>query len=130
MDGTTPLLVRRLSRGQLIAFDCVIAVGVSLAFLSSPGQSEAHPAVRLAVGCALGLPLAVRRLWPRAVLCGVLAVALAAAVFQVLRMPHLAPACALYVVALTGREIRWLPTAGVAGLTALALAGLLVAPVT
>ncbi|WP_214412383.1 sensor histidine kinase [Sphaerisporangium fuscum] len=129
MDDTSPLLVRRLSRGQLVAFDCLMAWGISLAFLTSSAPAQTPPWVRPAVALGLGLPLAVRRLRPRTVFCGVLAVALVATVFHVVRMPYLAPACALYTVALTGREIAGLPTAWVAALTAFVLTGLLVAPV-
>ncbi|WP_283136320.1 sensor histidine kinase [Rhizohabitans arisaemae] len=130
MKTTSSVLVQRLSRGQLVVFDCLMASGVALTFLASPGDVEADPGVRLAVAFGLGLPLAVRRLWPRTVYCVVLAVALIATTFPLVRMPYLAPAFALYTVALTGREIRWLPTPGVAALTAFVLAGLLVIPVS
>jgi signal transduction histidine kinase len=119
-----PLFDRRLSRGQLIALDCLAGWGISLTFLTLAVHSDVPAWVRFAVPLGLGLPLAVRRLWPRSVFCVVLVFAVVAVAFHVVRAPYLAPAYALYVVARTRRESRRLLTALIAGLTVAVMAGL------
>jgi signal transduction histidine kinase len=129
MNATSSLLVRRLSRGQLIVFDCLIGWGFCLAFLSSSAQATAPAAVRITFAFGLGLPLAVRRLWPRTVSSAVLGLSVVATIWPVVPMPLLAPAWALYVVALRERGCWRPPTSLIAGLTGFVLAWLLVVPV-
>ena len=63
---------------------------------------------------ALGVPLAVRRRWPRPVLGFVLAWGTVVALFLgVLAEPIAAATFALYTVALTQPRIRWVPTRGI-----------------
>ncbi|GAA5027301.1 sensor histidine kinase [Actinopolymorpha pittospori] len=63
---------------------------------------------------ALGVPLAVRRRWPRAVLGLILAWGTVVALFLgVLAEPIAAVTFALYTVALTAPRIRWIPTRGI-----------------
>ncbi|MGW5366003.1 sensor histidine kinase [Actinopolymorpha pittospori] len=63
---------------------------------------------------ALGVPLAVRRRWPRAVLGLVLAWGTVVALYLgVLAEPIAAATFALYTVALTAPRIRWMPTRGI-----------------
>lgn len=66
------------------------------------------------LAAAMGLPLAVRRRWPRQVFLGVLALALLSFALGILGDPFLAPAFALYIVALTERRPRWEPTLWIA----------------
>ncbi|WP_285780413.1 sensor histidine kinase [Microtetraspora sp. NBRC 13810] len=95
------LFTRRLSRGQLVAFDCLAGAGVVIGFAPAAADSAVPGWAKVAVPLGLGLPLAVRRLWPRSVFCVVLGIALVAVVLQMMRAPYLAPAYALYAVAIS-----------------------------
>jgi signal transduction histidine kinase len=62
----------------------------------------------------MGLPLMLRRRWPRQVFLGVFSVAILAFALGVLGDPFMAPAFALYMVALTERRPSWEPTLWIA----------------
>ncbi|WP_084965498.1 sensor histidine kinase [Thermoactinospora rubra] len=108
------MFTTRLTRSQLIALDCVAAVAFSLVLSTSTGG--------WAPAAALGLPLAVRRVWPRAVFAIVLAAAVPAMALHLVDYAFLAPAYALYVVALSERPRAPVTSLGIA---TLALMGLL-----
>ncbi len=70
MTAVTPsLLIRRLSRGQLLAIDGLLAAAAALLCwfaateIGESGWSEPEWASAV-IGIALGLPVAFRRLWP------------------------------------------------------------------
>ncbi|MBO8191057.1 sensor histidine kinase [Streptomyces oryzae] len=75
----------------------------------------------------MSLPLAVRRVWPRAVLLVVVAASAATSVLDVLLEPFLAVAFALYAVAVTsaraGRAARWAVGGGSALILLVLVAG-------
>ncbi|EPD94847.1 histidine kinase [Streptomyces albus] len=108
-----------LSRRQLIAWDAAAAAAFALfyALLAplQPGHAPS-PLLQVPVLLAMSLPLAVRRLWPRAVLVSVLVASAAGAVLDVVVEPLLAVAYALYPVAVTttrtGRTLRRVVVAG------------------
>ncbi|MFF9560725.1 histidine kinase [Streptomyces albus] len=108
-----------LSRRQLIAWDAAAAAAFALfyALLAplQPGHTPS-PLLQVPVLMAMSLPLAVRRLWPRAVLASVLVASAAGAVLDVVVEPLLAVAYALYPVAVTttrtGRTLRRVVVAG------------------
>ncbi|NUR89781.1 MAG: sensor histidine kinase [Nonomuraea sp.] len=83
--------------------------------------------VAFATPLALGVPLAVRRLWPRTVLWLVLAVGVAAGVLGVVEAPYLSPAFAAYLAALVERRDTRVPTIGAAVAAGFALLLLVVA---
>lgn len=106
--------VRRLRPRELLALDSLAAVVLMAAFLAISGASAtgsaAPPAARVTLAALMGLPVAVRRLWPVPV-CVVTAVAsLVAALSGVVSEPFLSVALALYWVAATAPRARWVPT--------------------
>jgi signal transduction histidine kinase len=84
--ATPSLLLRRLSRGQLIAIDGLLAVATVLGCWYAATESPISPQsgwsepgwASLLAGLVLGLPVAVRRLWP--IMATVLTLALVALV--------------------------------------------------
>ncbi|MEU8803973.1 sensor histidine kinase [Spirillospora sp. NPDC048819] len=101
---------RRLSRRRLIGLDAGAAAVCTLALLLLSGEAEASAALVAPLAAAVGLPLAVRRLWPVPVFAFVLS---ASSVMLLLGLPwdsFVGPAFALYVVALTRVRRRWIPT--------------------
>lgn len=102
--------------------DSAIAVAVTIAYINLAGVSEGPPVfagpswLGYLVAAGVGLPLAVRRRWPVAVLAVVLAALTAATVLDITREPYLPAAIALYSV---GRLCPIRPATG-------ALAGALV----
>ncbi|WP_188194405.1 sensor histidine kinase [Nonomuraea sp. SYSU D8015] len=128
MDETNPLFARRLSRGQLILLD--LAAGFVLAFVfftSAAGATALPPWVKITLPCGLGLPLALRRLWPVPVFLFTLVLAIFAVVIGAVGFPWFAPAYALYVVAMTGRAGSLLPVSAIGLLSVVTIAGLAVA---
>ncbi|ADD41437.1 sensor histidine kinase [Stackebrandtia nassauensis] len=108
-DGPAPLFSRRLSRGQLIALDCVAAVGYVLALLPFSSRTGAPSWTVLLFAAATGLPVALRRLWPVPVFAVVLSASVTSLFFDVPRDSFVAAGFALYLVALTVRfDHRWL----------------------
>jgi signal transduction histidine kinase len=116
---------RRLSRGRLIQLDLV--AGLVMAFLfftSAAGAAALPPWARIMLPLALGLPLAVRRLWPLPVFLCTLVIAIFAAVLGAVTFAYLAPAYALYVVALTDKAGSRLPATAIGTLSLVAIVGL------
>ncbi|MFB9625190.1 sensor histidine kinase [Nonomuraea helvata] len=126
MDDTHPFFARRLRRHQLVMLD--LAAGMCFSFTSltvSVNATALPPWMRIAIPLGLGLPLAVRRLWPLPVFCFTLVVAVFAALVDAVKFAYLAPAYALYVVALSGRLGAVVPTSAiVGGLSVVSLFGL------
>lgn len=118
------VFAQRLTRGQLVGLDCLAALGFTLAYLSAVASADLPPWARLALPVGLALPLAVRRLYPKTVFWTVLLVAAVAMALMAINAAYLAPAYALYLVALTARGRSWIPAAVVA---VTALAGLTIA---
>ncbi|MDP9867735.1 MULTISPECIES: sensor histidine kinase [Streptosporangium] len=129
VDGS--LLLRRWSRGQLVALDALAGTVYVIAFLLS---AIARPAAgtQLWAQCLLpagiGAALAVRRLWPLPVFGLVLGASLVSFSLGLAHDGFAAAAFALYPVALTRPRRRWEPTVaiGVCGAAAflmLSLAG-------
>ncbi|MGN9838097.1 sensor histidine kinase [Nonomuraea sp. H19] len=128
MDDTHPFFARRLSRGQLIILDLV--AGLVFAFVSFTSVANATalpPWVRIALPLGLGLPLTVRRLTPLPVFCFTLVLAIAATVAGVADLAYLAPAYALYVVALSDRAGVLVPTSAIGALSIVTVFGLALA---
>lgn len=130
-----PLFARSLGRGRLIALDCLAAGAYTALLLTlriTRTQPEAPGAVlsewaECLIIAATVLPVAARRRWPLTVLGVVLVMTTACIFLDVLRDPFVATACALYTVALSGRD--GLRTFGVSvGL--LGLAGVFGRPLT
>jgi signal transduction histidine kinase len=117
------LFTRRLTRGQLIALDCLAAWWIWLAFLNAAAHSGVPAWVRFVLPMGIGLPLATRRLWPRSVFGVVFVLMVVAMAFDVMRGSYLAAAYALYLVALTAKPAGRVLTMLIVGLTVLAMAG-------
>ncbi|MEV4806674.1 histidine kinase [Nonomuraea sp. NPDC049421] len=128
MNDTHPFFARRLSRRQLVVLDLV--AGLCLAFLLFTVMVNAvtmPPWMRLALPLGLGLPLAVRRVWPMPVFCLTLVLALYAALVGAVGHAYLAPAYALYIVALSDRLGAVVPTSAIAAVSLVTVLGLTVA---
>jgi signal transduction histidine kinase len=90
-----------------------LLLGAPLAAQTSDQPPQPHWLIWLfAIG--MGLPLTVRRRWPRQVFLGVLCLAILSFALGVLGDPFMAPAFALYMVALTERRPSWEPTLWIA----------------
>ncbi len=109
-----PLLTRWLRGGHLIALDVAAAVVVVVRF-AGLGQRVGQPVfdgplgVGWLVAGAVGLPIAVRRRWPLAVLGTVLVASIVANLLDMTREPYTATALALYTVALAEPGRRSVP---------------------
>jgi signal transduction histidine kinase len=118
-----PFLVQRLGRGRLIALDALVALGFTLLLLGFTAVGEHRAAVPgWAAGlviAGIGLPLAVRRLWPVPVFCLIFAMTVASAVLHVVREPFVAAGYALYQVAVT-EPVRRVPTTTIGVISLLA----------
>ncbi|WP_345398737.1 histidine kinase dimerization/phosphoacceptor domain-containing protein [Nonomuraea salmonea] len=128
MNDTHPFFARRLSRRQLVVLDLV--AGLCLAFLLFTVMVNAvtmPPWMRLALPLGLGLPLAVRRVFPMPVFCLTLVLALYAALVGAVGLAYLAPAYALYIVALSDRLGAVVPTSAIAAVSLVTVLGLTVA---
>jgi signal transduction histidine kinase len=128
------LVARPLGRGQLVALDGLAATLYTavLLWLTITGQGVAAPGVaapvwaRCLVLAGVGLPVALRRLWPLPVLGAVGATSAVALVVGALRDPFLAGGFAVYTVALTQPGRPRVPTLAVG---AFSVAGVVVASV-
>ncbi|MFG1696506.1 sensor histidine kinase [Nonomuraea sp. NPDC049309] len=128
MNDTHPFFARRLSLRQLIVLD--LLAGLCLAFLLftvMAGVVTMPPWMRVALPLALGLPLALRRVWPMPVFCFTLVLALYTALAGAVGHAYLAPAYALYIVALSGRLGAAVPTSAIAAVSLVTVLGLTVA---
>lgn len=110
------LISGRLQRRHLVPLD-VVAAATYLAVLLPPALASGHGAdsrepvaVRCLVVVLLGVPLCVRRLWPRPVFVLVVGVTLFAAIAGADPDAFTAAAFALYPVALESRSARLVPT--------------------
>ncbi|MDI5981071.1 sensor histidine kinase [Amycolatopsis magusensis] len=105
MDDPRSFVARRLSRTQLLVADGSVAAVYTavLALFVVYGNAGAHLPlwVRLVVVAGIGLPGAVRRVWPVPVFCVVFAATAIAVFAGVVREPFAAAAFALYLVART-----------------------------
>ncbi|MBN6053245.1 hypothetical protein JYK22_15005, partial [Nonomuraea sp. RK-328] len=104
--------------------DLLAGLCFSFLFLTAPTPVFDVPWARLAVSLGLGLPLALRRVWPVPVFCLVLTMSIAAVVLGVVSIAYVAPAYALYIVALTDDRGALAPTLAIAVLTLITLVGL------
>ena len=102
----------RLSRGQLVAVDCLAALGFLGVLLGLRQTQTGVPAhwLDFVVIAATSLPLAVRRLAPVPVFAAVLLATLVSFRLDIVRDSFAASAFALYMVALTTRKHRREPT--------------------
>ena len=111
---------RHIGFRELVVLDCLIAAGyVALALLlrhAGTGDARLTGTAADALVVAAGLPVAVRRLWPLPVLGVVVAVSVVALVSGVVTDPFVAPALALYPVALARPGQRWTPVAAAGAL--------------
>ncbi|MFF3664411.1 sensor histidine kinase [Microtetraspora malaysiensis] len=116
-------------RWALIAFDCAVALCytslVVVVTLQSDRATWTPPWAQALVLAGVGLPVAVRRLWPATVLSVVLTMSLAALLLGVLRDPFLAACYALYAVVLARRPRGRVATSIAGVLTAAGFTGLL-----
>ncbi len=124
MHEPYPLFARRLSRGQLIGLDAVAGLVFSLLFLTMVRPVAGLPLGGLILSFGLGLPLALRRVWPVQIFCLTLTVSIAAVVLGSVTFAYVAPAYALYVVALVDEKGVWVPTTAIAVLTLITVIGL------
>jgi signal transduction histidine kinase len=116
-----PLLPRRLGQRELVALDAVAGVGYALVLYLSADGAEVPPWIRALVVAGIGLPLAVRRLWPVPTFAVVLLMSVVAAPLHVGGHLFVAAAYALYTVAATQPPLRWVPTRAIGVLTAVGL---------
>ncbi|WP_211267433.1 sensor histidine kinase [Nonomuraea candida] len=127
MNDTHPFFARRMSRRQLVVLDVVAGVCSAFVFITVTLQAVALPPwMRLALPLGLGLPLALRRVWPLPVFCFTLVLAVYAALVGAVGLAYLSPAYALYVVALSGRRGPMIPTAAVGAVCLVTILGLTV----
>jgi len=124
-----PLLDRALTRGELIGLDCLVAVSYTLVLFSfaigGPGHAPSLAPLwaRSLVVAGIGLPLAGRRVWPRAVFAVVFVASVVSAAAGVVSDSFVGAAFALYAVALTRPRKRWEPTLVIGALSAVAALG-------
>jgi signal transduction histidine kinase len=126
-SGLRALVARPLGRGQLIALDG-LAAALYTAVLVWPAVTGQGPSAwaRCLLLAGVGLPVAVRRLWPLPVLGVAVAASAAALAVGALRDPFLASAFAVYAVALTQPARPRVPTLAVA---AFSVAGFVLASI-
>jgi len=118
------LFVGPLGRSQLIALDAAAALGFALVALTATVDADIPPWARLAIPLGLGLPLALRRVWPLPVFLLTLVLAVAAVVSGAFGIAYMSPAYALYLVAATEDRGSWLPTTAIGALALLTGIGL------
>lgn len=128
MHETHPFFVRPMSRRQLIALDLAAALGFAFVFFTATaGATGLSPWVKVAVPLGLGLPLAVRRIWPLPVFCLTLAVAVVAALAGAVSFAYASPAYAVYLVAMSDRVGALVPTSAIGTVSVVTVFGLVVA---
>jgi signal transduction histidine kinase len=114
----------RGQQAELIALDafvaaCYTAVTIVVTIdAGAPGPPRTGDPAWLVVlvVSGMGLPLAVRRLWPLPVLCVVLALSVVAELLHLIRDPFVAAATALYAVGLMGGRRWWAPALAIGGI--------------
>lgn len=117
-----------MSRQQLVMLDVV--AGLCLAFTLftvTVHATSLPPWMRIALPAGLGLPLALRRLLPLPVFCFTLLLAIFTALVGAMGLAYLAPAYALYVVALSDRRGPVIPTFAIGLVSLVTMLGLVMA---
>ncbi|AQZ65801.1 two-component system sensor kinase [[Actinomadura] parvosata subsp. kistnae] len=128
MNETHPFFARRMSRRQLVMLDAVAGVCAAFTFFTVTVHVEAlAPWMRLALPLALGLPLALRRFWPLPVFCFTLVLAIFAALMGAAGLVYLAPAYALYIVALSDKLGAAVPSSAIAVVSLMTIVSVTVA---
>ncbi|MFG1943509.1 sensor histidine kinase [Nonomuraea sp. NPDC048826] len=126
MHESHRLFVGPLSRSQLITLDLIAAVSFSLIALTATVTVAGIPLwARFALPLGLGLPLALRRVWPLPVFLFTVVLAVVAVLSGALSVAYVAPAYALYLVAVTEDRGSWLPTSTIGALALLTGVGLI-----
>ncbi|MEU9889048.1 sensor histidine kinase [Sphaerisporangium sp. NPDC051011] len=115
-------------RHRLVVLDGLVAAGYVALFSASTfarvPDGEAGTAVAWGLLLAgMGLPLAVRRLWPVPVFGTVLVLSVVSAMLDAVRDPFAGAAFALYAVALTTPRVRWVPTRTIGLVSAMMVVG-------
>ncbi|SEF63648.1 Histidine kinase-, DNA gyrase B-, and HSP90-like ATPase [Nonomuraea solani] len=114
MDDTHPFFARRLSRHQQVMLDLVAGMCFAFVFFTTAVNAiDLPPWARIALALGLGLPLAVRRLWPVSVFYFTLLLAAFAVMTDAVGFAYVAPAFALYVVALSEKIGPVVPTSAI-----------------
>ncbi|GAA4523243.1 histidine kinase [Nonomuraea ferruginea] len=125
MNESHRLFVGPLGRSQLIALDLVAALSfVLVALTATVNAAGIPPWARLAIPLGLGLPLALRRVWPLPVFLFTVALAVTAVVSGAFSFAYVSPAYALYLVAVAEDRGSWLPTSTIGVLALLTGVGL------
>ncbi|WP_344538768.1 histidine kinase dimerization/phosphoacceptor domain-containing protein, partial [Actinomadura fulvescens] len=114
-------VVRRLDRRRLMGLDALAALAYTVIVMGVTARKDTAPPVDFLIVAANGLPLAVRRIWPVPVFGVTLAMSVLSIVLDLPGDWFVAPAYALYVVALTQPRRRWIPTSTIGVLSALSL---------
>ncbi|MGR6922777.1 sensor histidine kinase [[Actinomadura] parvosata] len=128
MNETHPFFARRMSRRQLVMLDAVAGVCAAFTFFTITVHVEAPaPWMRLALPLGLGLPLAMRRFLPLPVFCFTLVLAIFAALTGAAGLVYLAPAYALYIVALSDKLGAAVPSSAIAVVSLMTIVSVTVA---
>ncbi|MGW4412530.1 sensor histidine kinase [Nonomuraea sp. NPDC004702] len=128
MNENHPFFARRWSRGQLIVLDLAAGLGFAFVFVTAAVTAPGMPPwLKIALPCGLGLPLAVRRLWPVPVFCFTLTLAVFAVAVDVVGYACIAPAYAIYIVAMSDRFGAVLPSSAIGVVSMISVFGLVVA---
>ncbi|YCK41374.1 sensor histidine kinase [Actinomadura sp. ATCC 39365] len=128
MNENDPFFARRWSRGQLIVLDLMAGLGFAFVFVTAAVAAPGVPPwLKIALPCGLGLPLAVRRLWPLPVFCFTLTLAIFAVAVDVVGYACIAPAYAIYIVATSDRFGAVLPSSAIGVVSMTSVFGLVVA---
>ncbi|GAA2867346.1 sensor histidine kinase [Nonomuraea rubra] len=128
MNDTHPFFARRMSRRELVMLDAAAGVCAAFIFFTVTVHAEPLPPwMRLALPAGLGLPLALRRLWPVPVFCFTLLLAVYTALVGGVGLVYLAPAYALYIVALSDRRGPAIPTSAIGLVSLVTIVGMTVA---
>jgi signal transduction histidine kinase len=125
VNDSPRLFAGPLRRSQLIALDMVAALVFALVALTATASAGGIPPwARVALALGLGLPLALRRVWPLPVFLLTAVLAITAAVSGAFAIVYVAPAYALYLVAVAEDRGNWLPTSAIGVLALLTTVGL------
>ncbi|MFB9204496.1 histidine kinase [Nonomuraea spiralis] len=128
MNENHPFFARRWSRRQLIMLDLAAALGFAFVFFTAAVTTPDMPLwMKIALPCGLGLPLAVRRLWPLPVFCLTLLLAVTAAMVDAVAYAYIAPAFAMYIVAMSDRLGTLIPSSAIGVVSMISVLGLVVA---
>ncbi|MEV4396131.1 histidine kinase [Nonomuraea sp. NPDC049607] len=128
MNENHPFFARRWSRGQLIVLDLAAGLAFTFVFVTAAVATPGVPPwMKIALPCGLGLPLAVRRLWPLSVFCLTLLLAVFAAAVDVVGYACIAPAYAIYIVAMTDKRGALIPSSAIGVVSMISVLGLVMA---